>query len=281
MSQLIKHFKFTDLHALFLESFRTAPVIHPPRWQSVDVSKMDHMATHELLNESFTLDLGHTTDLNPYRLDIQPNLPWADDHFLKERVGGQPLNPGTEWQNWPGAKNAATHQTQGAFSHSYAERFWPRFAGLTPGGILDGESEYKVLKNGHHGIRFGYGDLETLVTNLAHEPLTRQAFLPVWFPEDLAAARDGARVPCTLGYHFIMRENRLHMVYYIRSCDFIRHFRDDVYLAYRLLLWVLFQCRLAAPSMGWESITPGTLTMHITSFHIFRADHKTLFKVRP
>jgi len=262
------------------QGFLHAPVVHPPRWQTVDVSKMDHMATHELLHHSLRLDLEGVENLNFWRDEIKPNLPWADDHFVMERVGGQPLNPGEQWKHWPGAKNAATHKAQGAFSHSYAERFWPKYAGLTEGGKLDGESEFKVLKNGHHGIRFAYGDLETLVTVLAHEPLTRQAYLPVWFPEDLSAIREGQRVPCTLGYHFIMRNNRIDIVYHIRSCDFIRHFRDDVYMAIRLLLWVLQQCRLAAPNQGWSDVRMGSMLMNIGSFHIFRADHKILFKVR-
>lgn len=273
----MKFNSFEDLTQWAMHGFCHAPVVHPPRWQTVDVSKMDHMATHELLNTSFTLSLP-SENLNTYRAEVKPNLPWADDHFLMERVGGQPLNPGEQWKHWPGAKNAATHQAQGAFSHSYAERFWPKYANLTEGGKLDGESEFRVLKNGHHGIRFAYGDLETLVTVLAHEPLTRQAYLPVWFPEDLSAIREGARVPCTLGYQFIMRDNRLSIIYYIRSCDYIRHFRDDVYMAIRLLLWVLQQCRLAAPEQGWADVRMGELVMHITSFHIFRADHKIMFK---
>lgn len=268
----MKFQSFDELIQWAMNGLRLASVVHPPRWQTLDVSKLDHMATHELLNTSFTLNLPQE-DLSFYRSEIQPNLPWADDHFLKERVGGQPLNPGTEWKNWPYGKSADTHRKNEIFSHSYAERIWPRHANQTEGGILMGE-EYPP----HRGIRFEYGDLDDLVTILAKEPLTRQAFLPLWFPEDLRAIMLGERVPCTLGYQFIMRENRLHMVYFIRSCDFVRHFRDDVYMAIRLLLWVLNQCRLAAPEMDWRSVTPGSLTMHITSFHIFKADHKILFK---
>lgn len=264
---------FETIIAKMLAGLRVAPLIHPPRWQSRDVSQLPHMATHELLNHSFTLDLP-TENLNWHRAEIQPNLPWADDHFLKERVGGQPLNPGTEWANWPYAKSADTHRN-GAFSHSYAERLWPRFANLTPGGELKhltGEEPYRT------GIRFEYGDLDDLVTILAKEPLTRQAYIPLWFPEDLEAVKQGERVPCTLGYHFIMRNNKLHIVYYMRSCDFVRHLRDDVYMAVRLLLWVLQQCRLASPENDWDRVTPGTLTMHMTSLHIFAADYKILFK---
>jgi thymidylate synthase len=176
-----------------------------------------------------------------------------------------------------GGNNAETHLRQGTqFDHSYAERYWPKYAGRTPGGRI---GSYTDLSMQHHrGIRFNYGDLNDLVDVLANEPLTRQAYLPVWFPEDLQACKDKKRVPCTLGYHFIMRDGKLDVTYYIRSCDYVRHFRDDVYLTIRLLLWVLEQCKLAAPERNWGEVMPGHLIMHITSLHMFKADHKRLYK---
>ena len=171
--------------------------------------------------------------------------------------------------------SADTHRREGEedpqFDHSYAERYWPKAANTTKGGVLHSD-RYTP----HSGVRFLYGDLDDLVTILSREPTTRQAYLPVWFPEDLQACVEEKRVPCSLGYHFIMRRNQLHCVYYLRSCDFIRHWRDDVYLTLRLQLWVLDQCRLACPEMDWDKITPGTLTMHITSLHCFETDRIAL-----
>lgn len=251
---------------------RAAPLIHPTRWQSIDVSHIPEAATYELLNYSFTLPLP-TENLDHYRSEIKPNLPWADDHFKKERVGRDPLNPGQEWRNWPWAVAANRHRRPGQedpiFDHSYAERYWPKYAGRTPGGKL--ATDYPDFPP-HRGIRCDYGDLDDLVNALANEPLTRQAYLPVWFPEDLQAIKEGKRVPCSLGYHFIQRHHKLHGVYYLRSCDFVRHFRDDIYMTVRLLLWVLDQCRLAAPQEEWAETDPGTLTVHITSLHMFRRD---------
>ena len=262
---------FSEVIADVLGQLRVAPLIHPPRWQSRDVSSNPALATHELLNYSFSIEV---SDQETLARTLTPNLPWAEDHFIKERVGGDPLNPGTEWANWPYARSAATHQVQQKFAHSYAERYWPKYAGMTNGGILDTDFPNYTP---HQGIRFAYGDLNDLVTILSQEPLTRQAYLPVWFPEDLQACVEKERVPCSLGYHFIMRDDRLHIVYYLRSCDFVRHFRDDVYMTARLLLWVLEQCKLTDPAQ-WDKVIPGSLTMHITSFHIFKADYPILFK---
>lgn len=250
--------------------------VKPERWHGVDVSKMSGAVTHELLNYSCSMDLP-STDLDYYRRLIEPNLPWADDHFIKERVYGDPINPGKTWQYWV-SPESAKHllNAEGQFAHSYAERYFPRFAGKTPDGYLPGD---KTL-DPHRGIRWEYGDLETLVDLLIEQPLCRQAYLPIWFPEDLCAAVEHARVPCSLGYHFIVRNGKLHCTYYLRSCDYARHFRDDVYLTIRLLLWVLEQCQLGDQNYVWDEISPGTLTVHITSFHLFKGDYDALYQRR-
>lgn len=274
---------FNQITGHIQESFRVAPYVHTQRWQSIDISDKPHMIMREMLHQSFRLILPSEA-LAFYRQAIVPNLPWADRHFEQERVGGEPLNPGTTYLEWsPGAmvngqNSSGSHLHDGKFDHTYAERYWPKFAGVTPGGRLDGETERRVLVNGRHGIRFAYGDLNTLVDLLSGEPLTRQAYLPVWFPEDLTAAMEPKRVPCSLGYHFIMRNGWLDVTYSIRSCDYIRHFRDDVYMTIRLLLWVLSECRLSHPELDWDRVKPGHLIMHITSLHMFQADWKRLYK---
>lgn len=253
-----------------------APVVKASTWQSTIAP--DNFV--EVLNYSFSLDLSRSNDLDLIREAVQPNLPWADEHFEKERVSGDPINPGTTWRIWPYSRSADTHRRPGEedpqFDHSYAERYWPKFAGQTKGGMLE---ETPPDSEARQGYRFPYGDLNDLVNVLVEDSMTRQAYLPVWFPEDLGAAVLKKRVPCTLGYHFIRRNDQLHLVYPMRSCDFIRHFQDDIYLTIRLLLWVLQQCRLADPR-SWGSVSPGTFTMHITSLHIFESDRAILFKSR-
>lgn len=256
--------------SILAEELKHSRPLDASRWQSVKAPQ----PMLEILNVTLNYYVGEE-NLEFHQSVIKPNLPWADRHFLEERVSGDPINPGKTWRIWPYSASANKHRREGEedpqFDHSYAERYWPKHAGLTPGGALP-PGELDV----HRGIRFKYGDLDDLVTILAVEPTTRQAYLPVWFPEDLGAALEHKRVPCSLGYHFICRDQRLHCVYYLRSCDFVRHFRDDVYLTVRLVLWVLEQCRLAAPEKGWDDIQPGKLTIHITSLHCFETDRIAL-----
>jgi hypothetical protein len=223
----------------------TAPCVEMGEWQAQRMS----MRTYEIENVGFTI--GIPPALSTLQAEISPNLPWAEDHF-QERVSGWPLNPPPSEAWWPHAvKGNSEHKSGELFSHTYPERFWPKWAG-DHGGT--GEPP-------NRGIRFKYGDLGDLVEQLRKSPTTRQAYLPVWFPEDTGAVH-GERVPCTLGYHFLLRKDHLNITYFIRSCDLIRHFRDDVYMACRLCQWV-------AHRIGKS---PGTLTMHIVSLHIFEPD---------
>lgn len=196
---------------------------------------------------------------------VKPNLPWADEHF-EERVSEYPHNPPPSHVRWPFAqKNNEQFTTDTKFSHTYPERFWPARE-------LD---EAGVLIKYREGIRFNYADLNTLIGVLAKDETTRQAYLPIWFPEDGTAAEAGERVPCTLGYLFRQVKGFLHMTYYIRSCDIIRHFRDDIYLAIKLQYYVL---RSLSQIKAWKTVVPGYFTMHIGSLHCFESE-KGLLKL--
>lgn len=236
-------------------------ILPPSSWQSQDVADKDHMSPVELTHET----LQWTISDDPVRVVNQfgPNLPWAEDHF-KERVGGEPLNPPPSEAWWPFNRNRNVEHKHGEiFSHTYPERFWPRFAGAE--SRLDDEL---ILR----GIRYDYGDLLDVVKLLERDPLTRQAYLPIWFPEDTGAV-EGQRVPCTLGYHFMIRNNRATVVYYMRSCDALRHLKDDAYMAARLLQWVTGKLR-----ENGIDVHAHTLLMHISSLHIFKGD-KPLVKL--
>lgn len=199
-------------------------------------------------------------DIETLQKDIGPNLPWAEDHF-QERVCGTPLNPPPSSDHWPFAqKKNTTHKRDNQFSHTYPERFWPKHA-----------NSVNIYRK-HQGIRYAYGDVMDVASLLARSPNTRQAFLPIWFPEDTGAV-DGQRVPCSLGYHFMIRNGFLNCTYMIRSCDFMRHFVDDVYMAGRLMQWMSQQVNSLTIEM---TISPGTLTMHIMNLHAFETDKMQL-----
>lgn len=265
-------------------------IVRNDTWQGTDVSSKPEMVTHELSHVSFQVDLdsmmrnelgqlrGNTIGVLQY--DIKPNLPWADDHFL-ERVCGYPINPGTEWANWPYGTSASRFlDGRGKFNHNYMERYWPRHAGIIDEPTVDATAfkyamscEEEGRWATHRGILYEYGDLDDVIKLLAGDPFTRQAYLPVWFPEDTGGG--SKRAPCTLGYHFLMRDGKIDVDYHIRSCDYVRHFRDDIYLTCRLLLWVLERAGEVNPQV-WRGVRPGKFVMHIGSLHCFVNDYQML-----
>lgn len=259
---------FSDITARLERLMLGTKVVDNLRWQGIDVSKDPSAQMYELRNVVFEVPLNGVEDLDEYRRSIRPNFPWADDHFL-ERVGGEPLNPGVQWANWPWATSADKHRSRsGGFNHTYMQRLWPKWAGRTPDGKLD-ESD-KAVTIPHQGIGWIYGDLNDLVDLLVRDPFTRQAWIPLFFPEDTGWG-DGGRKMCSLGYHLMRRGNGLHLWYPLRSCDLVRHFRDDVYLAVRLMLWVLDKLRERDP-LRWCHVGPESYAMHMTSLHCFVND---------
>lgn len=253
---------FTLTYERLLELIVNAPKVNVGMWQSQDISQYPQLITHELhdVHISFPMPRTHQDLI----VDVKPNLPWAEDH-MRERVSGKPLNPPPSEAWWPYAQQGNSgHKDGEVFSHTYPERFWPRLAG---GRLQEGVIEYP-----HHGIRYDYGDLADLVDLLEKQPYTRQAYLPVWFPEDTGNV-SGVRVPCTLGYHFMYRNNKFDCTYFIRSCDFVRHFRDDVFMAIRLAEWIGYGSGILKDLVD-DGLNGdlGKLTMVIPSLHCFAGD---------
>jgi thymidylate synthase len=241
---------------------------HTGEWQAMNTSRSSAHATHELEDVSLVWD-----QVPSYASVAIPAVDWdwAKEHF-NERVAGVPVNPAPSHVRWPYAvRDNADHTTGEVFDHTYPERFWPKFA-----------NEGTTRPNGrqvfvpHNGIRFEYGDLDDVVNLLVRAPLTRQAYLPVWFPEDTGAV-DGQRVPCTLGYHFMQRRGFLSCRYYIRSCDAYRHLSNDVFMAVALMNWI---CNAMADRTQDREmklkVRPGSFAMHIASLHSFVGDHAKL-----
>lgn len=252
--------EMTRIHNLL----KLAPVIHRGKWQGKDLTNNPAGATHELRHVFLSAQLG-TMAKDYYVMAIGPDLPWADVHF-EERVGGVPLNPQPSEDSWDHTvKGNAEFKRDGKkHSHTYAERFWPKYAG--------------GVNNSHRGIRYQYGDLSDLVLQLRRDPLSRQGILPVFFPEDTGITHDD-RKPCTIAYQFMRTGDEMDITYFIRSCDYYRHFRNDVYFAIRLCLWILSELREHDPD-SWGKVVPGQLNMLISSLHIFRNDYISLYGVR-
>jgi hypothetical protein len=251
---------FLRMRASMINELLDQEVIHTNRWQQLDITGSAGHGTHELLNATVWYDMPETAE-GAQRF-MKPDLPWAERHF-QERVAGVPVNPGVEHANWPyHASGPQLHMKmigpEGkrhlGFDHNYMERMWC--------GALQVDWDPTLLFSGY---RYEIGDLGDVVEQLRRDPTTRQAYLPIWFPEDTGATAK-QRVPCSLGYHFIIREHKLHVAYYLRSCEMYRHFTNDMYMAVRLAHWMREQVEAG------QTYTMGQLSCHIVSLHAFVGD---------
>lgn len=269
---------FTIARDTLTKEFKsTAHEVKTEKWQGISTQNKPEMAMRELLFRTISVPMRGLEDIEYWKKDIQPNLPFADIHW-NERVSGIPSNPGEAWKTWPWGNAADAHRTEkGKFTHTYQERFWPKYAGQSEIGSMtpkEGERAGSWGNLPHSGIRYYYGDLDDVIGLLHREPLTRQAYLPIFFPEDTGAVH-GGRIPCSLGYLLINRHDYLHVEYTIRSCDFVRHFNDDCYFTIRLVLYALDKLRQL--DVRWKDVRPGILKMNIGSLHMFINDWNKLF----
>lgn len=232
------------------------------QWQAIDDVPQNH--TLEIRNVAIEVPMPLNQNVLADAL-VNANLPWAEMQF-QERIGKFPVNPGDTYKDWPYYRgNVERHigadgLSRGLFSHTYAERFWPRkkWHVRNRHQAVGGDD----LCRDRMGIRFRYGDLTDVIDLLKRDRETRQAYLPIFFPED-TGAHHGERIPCSIGYHFAIRDNTLHLSYLIRSCDLFRHFADDVYMAIRLGQHVAHTVD--------PGIAMGKFFMTIYSLHVF--DH--------
>lgn len=248
---------FDEMYGKMAEDLLLSRLVHVGEWQAQKSADAAFSNTLEVIHARVEVPIAP----QPLRWEwmTTANCPWAEDHF-QERVGGQPLNPPPSNLWWPFAKRGnEEHKNGEIFSHTYPERFWPRYAN-EGGKTREGRHVYTP----RIGVRGEYGDYDHLLYTLRNNPATRQAYLPIWFPEDLKASTENERVPCTLGYHFLVRNGELHVEYHIRSCDVVRHFRDDVYMAGRLAHDIIEKTGIDA--------RPGMLVMNIGSLHAFQPD---------
>jgi len=205
---------------------------------------------HEVINRYIQGDMPETVGELGEQSDA--DLPWSEDHF-QERINSKnpdDANPGKEYLNWPyyhPEEHNDKFRAEGDnyFSHTYMERFWPD----------------KTLK-GTGKMRYNLGDFDDLIARLKDDPGGRQAFYAIWHPQD--SANDGVRLPCTIGYHFLIRNGFLHLTYLIRSCDILRHFKNDIYMSIRLAQYVRDQVD--------PSLEMGTFSMWIGSLHCWKSE---------
>ncbi|RLD01843.1 MAG: hypothetical protein DRI65_15365, partial [Chloroflexota bacterium] len=202
--------------------------VRPKSYQNKDIEGMDDYITKEIQNYMYSLvDMPDPENLFLF----EDTRAWADEEFMERiMIGARFKNPGDAWKIRP--ETWAEFLVLGKFDYTYNERI-----------------NYER-------------NLDKIGRELVRNPDTRQAWLPIFHPKDVNWLGGERRIPCSLGYHFMLREGVLNLTYIQRSADLVKHFGNDVYLAWSMLDYVAHQV----------GVKRGMLTHVIFSLHSYKRD---------
>lgn len=205
-------------------------IVKPKSYQNKVVEGNEDFWTKEIQNYVYTL-VG-MEDSKPLFV-FEDTMSWALLEIW-ERVNPLARNPGE--------------------AYKLRKDMWDQF-------LVDGKFDYTYSDRLNQ-----YGNLERVHQELVRNPDSRQAWLPIFFPEDIAYVGGKRRIPCSLGYYFMVREGKLNLTYVQRSADAVAHFGNDVFLAWQMMLYMAKMTGNA----------PGMLTHHIFSLHSYKRDWDSL-----
>lgn len=246
---------YDNCHELMSETGRNiwemGSLVRPKSYQNKNIENNDDFITKELICEQYCL-LAMPDEKFLFAFDNDAK-PWAKAE-LEERLNSSgTINPGKAWmirkdvwgefltKKYRGHKNNGD-QYKIQFDYSYNERLW-KFP------HIDG------------------GYLNRVISELKRNPDTRQAVILIHDSEDSFNLGGKARIPCSMYYDFLIRKNgqnqdQLNICYHQRSADFVTHFGNDIWLAWKLMEWV-------AEQVG---VKPGYLYHTIDSLHSYQKD---------
>jgi thymidylate synthase len=213
---------------------RSGQTVKPKTYQNKDIEGNEDFVTKEIICQQYCLtSLQDPTWLFFYSRSRE----WADAEFQERIDTSDIINPGKAWE--------------------LRKDLWEQF-------LVNGKFDYTYNERIIHVIK-------PLIRLLKDDNDTRKAVLPI-FNGDMDGLDtdwyDGSRrIPCSMYYDFLIRQNGkgekvLHICYHQRSSDFVTHFGNDVYLAWRLMEYV-------AKEVG---VKPGYLYHTLDSLHTYQKD---------
>lgn len=219
--------------------------VKPKTYQNKVIEGKEEFETKELICQQYCL----TSLGDPVWLFVfSHSKEWADAEF-QERIipndDGEPWNPGKAWE--------------------LRKDLWEQFLVKEGTGFSSFDYTYSERM---------YDILPETIELLKSDFDTRKAVLPIFngrTEDDTQWYNGKVRIPCSMYYDFLIRQNGkgekvLHICYHQRSSDFVTHFGNDVYLAWRLMEYV-------ANEVG---VKPGYLYHTIDSLHSYKKDWKYL-----
>ena len=113
-----------------------------------------------------------------------------------------------------------------------------------------------------------YNQLDKSISALKEDIHSRRAIVSIWNPIDALNA-DGfnTRIPCSISYQFLIRNNKLMVIYYIRSNDYFKHFAIDIWLTNAIQDYIVGELKEMYPDLK-----SGSLNYYAGSLHAYNKD---------
>ena len=110
--------------------------------------------------------------------------------------------------------------------------------------------------------------LDNAIAALKDDEHSRRAMIMIFKPEDTTESFGfQTRIPCSVSYQFLIRNNKLMVLYYIRSNDYFKHFAIDIWLTQAIQEYVWTQLQDTYPGLK-----VGPLNYYAGSFHAYYED---------
>ncbi len=217
--------------------------------------KHGEFPTLELVNYSYAV-------LEPNMTELGATFPWAEAEWRDRLAGinGNPTNPGSSLN----------------YMREDGRILWDDY--LEHVGV---PGRQRLIDAGEHAVipqtfSYTYGErlaisqqVWRVIMELRRNPMSRQLYVGMWDIHNDPERIGERRVPCSLGWHFMMRGGALNVTYTMRSCDFLTHFRNDVWMACALRDFIA--------AMADPAIKFGSFTHFINSLHVYERDVADVF----
>lgn len=155
---------------------------------------------------------------------------------FKDRISPVPLNPGE--------------------SYKIRQDIWQTLKSNTDNTIFDYTYSERLYDKWQH-----------VINALKEDKHSRQALMEVFSPEDLKKHGGFTRIPCSICYQYLIRNNQLHCIYTMRSNDLIQHCFIDIWLAAESIRYLVDQLKETYPEL-----TTGKLYYQAGSLHAYSFD---------
>lgn len=212
----------------------TVPVKH---YQNKQLSG-DEQVTKELVGVSFIISKPLQKRQEMLKFIFPTDWERIEKYCLQEhidRVSGQSLNPGN--------------------SYKIRQDMWQKFM-IDDGAHFDYTYSERM-----------YDKLQLIIDTLKDDKHSRQAVMQIYQPSDLQLTGGDTRIPCSVDFNFVIRNDHMYLIYHMRSNDFYGHFPIDIWCAAELMKWMTDKVKEFYPEVKY-----GSLIYFANSLHAYKWD---------